>query len=102
MSINADLSEAFIEHREAFGVPITFGAAAITAVVAESEFSRDLVEGGFSANAELQCKVLLSDLAALPSIGTLATYQATSFKVSKVAIRPGGLIGEYTLRASKR
>ena len=95
-------AEAFNEHRSAFGVPISFGATSITAIVAESEFSRDLVDGGFAASAELKSKVLLSDLPSIPSLGTSVTYQGEPFKVSKVAIQPGGLIGEFTLRSGKR
>lgn len=96
------IAEAFREHRDAFGVSITFGEVTITAIVAEAEFSRDLVAGGFAASAEIQSKILLSDLAQLPSLGTAVTYVDEPFKVSKVAIQPGGLIGEYTMRPAKR
>lgn len=95
-------AEAFREHRDAFGVPITFGETIISAIVAEAEFSRDLVAGGFAANAEINCKLLLEDLPTIPSLGTAATYQETPFKISRVAIQPGGLIGEFTLRPAKR
>lgn len=102
MSVYTDISEAFLEHREGFGVPITFGATAITAVVAESEFSRSLVDGGWAADAEVKAKVLLSDLPNLPTQGSSVTYQGQPFKVSRIAIHPGAHIGEYTLRPAKR
>lgn len=95
-------AEAFREHRSAFGVPITFGETAITAIVSESEFSRDLQSGGFAMSGEVQVKILLSDLPTLPSLGSSATYEDAPFSVSKVAIQPGGLIGEYTLKPSRR
>ena len=96
------IAEAFREHRDAFGVAITFGSTAITAIVAESEFSRELVAGGFAEAGELQAKVLLADLATVPALGSAVTYQSNSYRVEKRAIQPGGLIGEFSLRPAKR
>jgi hypothetical protein len=92
-----DLAEAFLEARDAFGVAVTLGSQTIQAIADESEFARDLVEGGFRLDAEVRTKVLLSDLTTLPSLGTAATYDGQSFRVSRVAITQGGLIGEFTL-----
>ena len=96
------LAEAFREHRDAFGVSITFGVTTITAIVGESEFSRDLMEGGFAEAGNLQSKVLLSDLSTVPAIGSAVTYQDRAFKVSSRAIQPGGLIGEFDLKPAQR
>jgi len=96
------LAEAFREHRDAFGVSITFGTTTITAIVGEAEFSRELVEGGFAEAGNLQSKVLLSDLAAVPAIGSAVTYQGRQFKVASRAIQPGGLVGEFELRPAIR
>jgi hypothetical protein len=96
------LAEAFREHRDAFGVSITFGSTTITAIVGESDFSRELVEGGFAEAGNLQSKVLLSDLPAVPQIGSTVIYQDRPFKVASLAIQPGGLIGEIELRPANR
>lgn len=97
------IAEAFREHRDAFGVPITFGAAPeITAIVAEGEFSRELMQGGFAEAGNYQVTLLLSDLTAAPVNGDPVTYQAREFRVSSVAIQPGGKIGEYEIRPAKR
>lgn len=96
------LAEAFRELRSAFGVSITFGETTITAIVAESELSRELVAGGFADSGEIQVKALLDDLPATPEIGSAATYNGTNYKVDKRAIQPGGLIGEFTLRPARR
>lgn len=96
------IADAFREHREAFGVPITIGETEITAIVKESPFGRELVEGGFADDGDIEVQLLLSDLQALPSIGTAATYRDRSFRVSRVAFQPGGLVGELTLRPSRR
>lgn len=96
------IAEAFREHRNAFGVSITFGATTITAIVAESEFSRELEAGGFADAGELQSKVLLADLPGVPEIGSAVTYQEKTYRVDKRAIQPGGLIGEFTLRPARR
>ena len=96
------LADAFREHREAFGVAIEIGGATVTAIVNESPFSRELVEGGFADGGEIEVKVLLSDLPALPSLGTAAVYRERSFRVQRVAFQPGGLVGELTLRPAKR
>lgn len=96
------LAAAFVELRSAFGVPVTIGGEAITAVAAENELSRELVEGGFADEGEVEIKVLLSDLATLPSRGTACAYSGRSYRVQTMRIQPGGLIGEYVLRPSKR
>lgn len=96
------LAEAFREHRDAFGVSITFGQTTITAVVAKSDFSRELVEGGFAESGDLQAKVLLADLPAVPEIGSTVIYQERPFKVASKAIQPNGLVGEFELRPAKR
>lgn len=96
------LAEAFREHRDAFGVSITFGTTTITGIVAESQFTRELVEGGFSEAGTYQCKVLLEDLPGNPVIGSPVVYQDRPFKVSSVAIQPGSLVGEFEIRPAKR
>lgn len=96
------LAEAFREHRDAFGVSITFGQTTITAVVAKSDFSRELVEGGFAESGDLSAKILLEDLTTVPEIGSTVIYQARPFKVASKAIQPGGLVGEFELRPANR
>lgn len=97
-----DLAEAFREHRDAFGVAVTFGSTAITAIVAEAEFGRELAAGGFAETGDLACKLLLSDLATAPALGDAATYNGRAFKVSSIAKQPGSLVGECNLRPAKR
>lgn len=97
------IAEAFREHRDAFGVPITFGAEPeITAIVAGGEFSRELMQGGFAEAGNYQVKLLISDLPTAPANGDPVTYQERVFRVSNVAVQPGGLIGEYEIRPAKR
>jgi hypothetical protein len=98
-----DLAEAFREHRDAFGVAITFGEnPPITAIVAEAEFGRELVGGGYAETGDLACKLLLADLPTAPGNGTAGTYNGRTFKVNSVSIQPGSLIGEFNLRPAKR
>jgi hypothetical protein len=97
-----DLAEAFREHRDAFGVSITFGSTEITAIVAEAEFGRELAAGGFAETGDLSCKLLLSDLPTAPAIGAPATYNGRTYKISSVAKQPGSLVSECNLRPAKR
>jgi len=96
------IADAFREHRDAFGVAIAFGATAITAIVAEAEFGRELAAGGFAETGDIQCKFLLADLPAAPASGDPATFNGRTFKVSGFAKQPGSLVGECTLRPAKR
>jgi hypothetical protein len=96
------LAEAFREHRDAFGVSITFGQTTITAIVAKTDLARELMEGGFAESGDLSAKVLLADLPAVPAIGSAVTYQARPYKVASKAIQPGGLVGEFEIRPAKR
>jgi hypothetical protein len=98
-----DLAEAFREHRDAFGVEITFGEAEpIQAIVAEAEFGRELAAGGFAETGDLSCKLLLEDLETAPVLGDPVTYNGRTFKVSSFAKQPGSLVGECNLRPAKR
>ena len=97
------LAEAFREHRDAFGVAITFGTAPeITAIVGESDLGRELVGGGFAEVGDLKCKLLLADLTSPPALGQPATYKGRAFKVSSLSVQPGSLLGEMNLRPAKR
>jgi hypothetical protein len=78
------------------------GETTISAVVNESPFGRELMEGGFADDGDVECKVLLSELPALPSIGTAAHYRDRPMRVARVAFQPGALIGELTLRPARR
>ena len=101
----SNLAEAFREHRDAFGAPITFGQhPEITAIVGEAEFGRELVGGGggFAETGDLACTLLLSDLPSAPVISTPATFNGRTFRVNSVSVPPGSLIGEYNLRPAKR
>lgn len=100
--IASSLSEAFLEHRSEFGVSITINAEVIEATVSESQFARDLMEGGFADEGDIEVKFLLSDLTTIPSIGNPVTYRSRGFKVSRLGFQPGALIGEITCRPAKR
>ena len=94
--------EAFKEHRDEFGVSITIAGETITATVNESQFARELMEGGFVDESDIEVKFILSDLTAIPSIGNAVSYRDRAFKVSRLGIQPGALIGEITCRPARR
>ncbi len=101
-AIANSISEAFQEHRDSYGVAITIGGEEITAIVAESQLGRDLMEGGFADEGDIDAKFLLSDLTAIPSRGTAVIFNGRNYKVSRLGITPGALVGEITGRPSKR
>jgi hypothetical protein len=100
--ISSAIAEAFREHRDAFGVPITIGGKSITAVVNENEFSRELVEGGFAEAGNMSVKALLADFTTVPTIGTAATYKSRAFKVSAVLSAPGASVAEFAITPASR
>lgn len=97
----AALTEAFLEHRECFGVAVEINGVEVLAVVSESAFSRDLLDGGFAADGEVNLKLLLSELGTMPENGHAAIYQERPFNVSAVASQPGSDIIELRLRPSR-
>ena len=101
-SMATSIKEAFVEHREEFGVDITINGDAVDAIVSESQFGRELMEGGFADDADIEAKFLISDLTVLPSLGQVVSYRDRSFKVSRLGFQPGALVGEITCRPSKR
>jgi hypothetical protein len=100
--IAGSLAAAFEEHRDDYGVLITIGGEEISAIVSESQFGRDLMEGGFADEGDLQVKFLLSDLTTIPALGNSVTFRARSFKVSRLGFQPGALVGEITCRPARR
>jgi hypothetical protein len=100
--IHDQFAEAFRESRSAFGVPITFGATAITAIVSESPMGRELVEGGFQTDADCVAQVLLADLPATPALGSPVTYKGRRWKVSRVEAQPGHLVAGITIKPADR
>lgn len=96
-------ADAFLEHREAFGVSATIGTDPEISVLAnESQFGRELKDGGFAQEGDVEMKYLLADLTTQPELGTAATYRARSFKVKQISTQPGALVGEILIRPAKR
>lgn len=100
--IATSLKEAFEEHRDDYGVSITIDGESITAIVAESQFGRELMEGGFADDGDIDVKFLLADLTAIPTLGKPVVFNSRNFRISRVGIHPGSLVGEITGRPSKR
>jgi hypothetical protein len=101
-AIQDQLAAAFLELRDAVGVSITFENTTVQAVINETAFGRDLVEGGFQSEADCDAKVLLSDLPSVPTLGRLVRYKDAPWVVSRIAVQPGHLVGTFTLKPVKR
>jgi hypothetical protein len=95
-------SDSFVSHRDSFGVSITINGQNVIAIVNESQFARELMEGGFADDSDIEVKFLISDLSEIPAIGKSVLYRSRSFKVSRLGIQPGSLVGEITCRPAKR
>ncbi|MES2995896.1 MAG: hypothetical protein V4733_03710 [Verrucomicrobiota bacterium] len=97
-----ELAEAFREHRDAFGVSVIFGATTVTAVVEDSEFSRELVEGGFAEAGNVETRALKADFTTLPIIGSPATWNDRSFRIASITAHPTSPVLIFSLRPAKR
>ncbi len=95
-------ADAFREHREAFGVPLQVGDDEITAVVNESPYGRDLEEGGFVAEGEVEARFLAEDVSADLKLGQSAIYKERPLRISRIASQPGALVVEVMLRPANR
>lgn len=102
VSLATSISEAYLEHREEFGVEITIAAEVVEAIVSEAQFGRELMEGGFADESDIEVKFLISELSGIPSLGDVVSYRDRSFRVSRLGIQPGALVGEITCRPAKR
>lgn len=101
-AIANSIKDAFVQHRDDYGVSITIDGETVSAIVSESQFARELMEGGFADEGDIEVKFLLSDLTTIPAIGNPVTYRSRGFKVSRLGFQPGALIGEITCRPTKR
>jgi hypothetical protein len=95
-------ADAFREHREAFGVSIQIDDAQITAIVNEVDMARDLVEGGFAEEGDVDAKVLACDLPKKPMIGRECHYGGRKYRVATVRSREGGQVMHLRLRPARR
>ena len=101
-AIANSIKDAFVQHRDDYGVSITIDGETVTAIVSESQFARELMEGGFADEGDIEVKVLLSDLAQIPSLGKPVSFRSRNFRVSRVGTQPGALVGEISCRPAKR
>jgi|TARA_R110000803_G_scaffold41295_2_gene88880 hypothetical protein len=101
-AIANSIKDAFVQHRSDYGVSITIDSEVVTAIVSESQFARELMEGGFADEGDIEIKVLLSDLAQIPSLGKPVVFRSRNFRVSRVGTQPGAFVGEISCRPSKR
>ena len=101
-AIANSIKDAFEQHRADYGVSIIIDGETVQAIVAESQFARELMEGGFADDGDIDVKFLISDLAQIPELGKPVVYRSRNFRVSRVGTQPGALVGEITCRPSKR
>jgi hypothetical protein len=101
-AIANSIKDAFVQHRADYGVSITIDGETVTAIVSESQFARELMEGGFADEGDIEVKVLLSDLTQIPSLGKPVLFRSRNFRVSRVGTQPGALVGEISCRPAKR
>ena len=101
-AIANSIKDAFVQHRDDYGVSITIDGETVTAIVSESQFARELMEGGFADEGDIEVKVLLADLTQIPSLGKPVSFRSRNFRVSRVGTQPGALVGEISCRPAKR
>lgn len=94
--------DAFLQHRDSFGVNIIINGVTVEGTVSESQFGRELMDGGFSDEADIDCKFLLLELSNQPELGNVVEYRNRKFKISNIGYQPGSLVGEITCRPMKR
>ena len=95
-------ADAFREHREAFGVSVEIDGTVVTAVVNEVDVGRDLLEGGFAEEGDVDAKVLAGDLPKKPMIGRACHYAGRAYRVATVRARENGQVIHLRLRPAKR
>ena len=100
--VAAAAAAAFLEHRDAFGVAVTIGGHAVTAVVDENPLGRELAEGGFVDVGELKLNVLAADLPVAPVVGTEVICDGKRHKVARISRHPGWPLIELSLRPANR
>jgi len=77
-------ANAFREHREAFGVSIQIEDTELLAVVNTVDVARELVEGGFAENGEVEAKILADELPTTAANGKPAIYQGRKYRIAAI------------------
>ena len=78
------LADAFLEHREAFGVSIQIEGEEVLAVVNTVDVDRTLVEGGFAEDGEVTATILRDELPVAAANGKAATYQERKYHIRSI------------------
>lgn len=94
---------AYLEAREAFGVPITFAPErTVQAVIEAPRESRDMIPGGFPEEGDATARVLVEDLDPLPALGDRAEYRGRPYVVAHIRARIAHPVAEIGLRPFRR
>lgn len=101
--INPVAIEVFRERLESLGEEITLGSSdPIRVLIANGDYTRELVEGGFADEGTVRLHFLASDLPQLPAPGVAAQFQGRPYRVHKARRVPGTIHGELELRPTRR
>lgn len=78
------LADAFLEHREAFGVLLEIEGAEVLAVVNQVDVDRSLVEGGFAEDGEVSAIILRAEMPFTSLLGKSARYQDREYRIKSL------------------
>lgn len=99
----ASFAGAFRELRDAFGVPVQVGEANLMGIVNEVDLARELIEGGFAEEGDVDAKVLADELPTdVPPLGLSCAYGGRRYRVESVRSREGAPVVHLRLRPVRR
>lgn len=78
------LADAFLEHREAFGVLIEIEGEEVLAVVNTVDVDRTLVEGGFAEDGDVTAILLRAEMPFATALGKSAKYQDREYRIKSL------------------
>lgn len=96
------IAEVFTGQLAVLGAEVRFGTLAVTAIIGEPAVERELVEGGLADSGNLTGRCLAADVATAPAIGSAATFQGRSYRVTRYTVRTGHPVAEFGLRPAGR
>jgi CBS domain-containing protein len=100
---SASFADAFRQHREAFGAPVQVGEADLVGIVNEVDLARELMEGGFAEEGDVDVKVMADELPTdVPPLGLSCAYGGRRYRVASVRSREGAPVVHLRLRPARR
>jgi len=78
------MNDGLAEAMEMMGETVSIGGKTINAIVSNTEFAEDLLDGGLLSKRGITAVVAFDDLAEMPAVGSKIGYNGFSYRIKGI------------------